>query len=161
MTSIKRIAHGVTFCALVLVSLASVMLAPAALVPTLAQTSPQPVKQRLVGHWQLVSVTANGATPYGANPEGSMFLDAGGHFSIIVISAGNDRNIAYFGTYTVDAAGNSVTFHIAGSSGGTGGNTGGRDIKRLITFDGNELVVSSQAPSGKPGRITVTWTPAN
>jgi hypothetical protein len=153
----QSIARGIMFWLLLLISLATVPLAP----PAAAQTSPQSLKQRLVGHWQLVSVTANGSMPYGANPEGSMFLDAGGHFSVIVISAGNARNIAYFGTYTIDDTGTSVTFHIAASSGGSGANAGGRDLKRLIAFAGNQLIVSNQAPSGAPGAIKVTWTQVN
>jgi hypothetical protein len=153
----KSIVRGIMFWLLLLIGLATVPLAPLAA----AQTSPQSLKQRLVGHWQLVSVTANGSMPYGANPEGSMFLDAGGHFSVIVISAGDARNIAYFGTYTVDDTGASVTFHIAASSGGSGTNAGGRDLKRLVTFAGNQLIVSNQAPSGAPGSIKLTWTQAN
>jgi hypothetical protein len=153
----KSIAGGIMFWVLLPVSLASISLVP----PATAQTSPQSLKQRLVGHWQLVSVTANGSMPYGANPQGSMFLDAGGHFSVIVISAGNARSVAYFGTYTIDDAGNSMTFHIENSSGGGGANASGRDLKRLIAFNGNQLIVSSQGPSGAAGPITVTWTPAN
>jgi hypothetical protein len=153
----KSIARGIMFWVLLPISVASVSLAP----PAAAQTSPQSLKQRLVGHWQLVSVTANGSMPYGANPEGSMFLDAGGHFSVIVISAGNARSVAYFGTYTVDDAGASMTFHIENSTGGNGANAGGRDLTRLIAFAGNQLIVSDQTPSGAAGSIKVTWTPAN
>ena len=64
----------------------------------LAQTPGKALKDQLVGHWRLVSVSVNGAAPYGLDPAGSMFLDAGGHYSVIVVTAGNARNIAYFGT---------------------------------------------------------------
>jgi Lipocalin-like domain len=46
-------------------------------------------KEQLVGSWILVSLTAgNGAKqtlPYGANPKGTMMVDANGRFSITVV----------------------------------------------------------------------------
>lgn len=115
----------------------------------------------LAGHWQLVSVSINGTLPYGASPQGSMFLDAAGHFSVIVITNGSARNIAYFGTYKLDDGDKSLTMRIEASSGGSGANNAGREEKRLITLEGDELIVQSQTPSGAPGPVKITWKRAN
>jgi hypothetical protein len=119
------------------------------------------LKEVLVGHWQLVSVSVNGRTPYGANPQGSMFLDAAGHFSVIVVSDGNARSLAYFGTYTINEADKSVTIHIEDSAGGGTPNAAGRDLKRLVTLNGDELSVQNVLATGDPGAVKVTWKRAN
>lgn len=126
----------------------------------LAQSAATSLKQQLVGHWQLVSVALGDRTPYGAAPQGSMFLDAQGHLSVIVISDGGARNISYFGTYTVDDAAKLMTIHVEGSSGGSG-NTSGRSFKRLLQLQGNELVMTNEAPANAPGVIKQTWKQAN
>lgn len=126
----------------------------------LAQSAATSLKQQLVGHWQLVSVALGDRTPYGAAPQGSMFLDAEGHLSVIVISDGGARSISYFGTYTVDDAAKSMTIHVDGSSGGSG-NTSGRSFKRLLQLQGNELVMTNKAPANAPGVIKQTWKQAN
>jgi len=128
--------------------------------PLSAQSAGSSLKQQLIGHWQLVSVTVGERTPYGAAPQGSMFLDAKGHLSVIVISDGDARNISYFGTYTVDDATKSMTIHVDASSGGSG-NAGGRSFKRLLQLQGNELVMANEAPVGAPGVIKQTWKQAN
>jgi hypothetical protein len=122
---------------------------------SLAQTPEKSVKDRLIGHWQLVSVTINDTAPYGANPQGSMFFDAEGNYSVIVLSGGNARNISYFGTYTVSDAESTVTLHIAGSS---RTNADGRDQKRLVTFSGDDLITSTPTSPGRRGSIKLTWT---
>ena len=114
-----------------------------------AQTPAKSLKDELVGHWQLVSVSINNTQPYGGNPQGAMFLDADGHYSVIVLTAGNARNISFFGTYTVDNADNSMTMHVVGSS---LANASGRDEKRLVSFSGDELIQT--APKGA---IKLTW----
>lgn len=152
----KVTARRIATCVLLLLGL---MLAS----PLSAQspTSPGPsIKQQLIGHWQLVSVTVGGRTPYGAAPQGSMFLDANGHLSVIVISDGDARNIAYFGTYTVDETAKSMTIHVDASSGGSG-NAGGRSFTRLLQLQGNELIMANAAPAGAPIVIKQTWKQAN
>ena len=69
-----------------------------------------------------------------------MFLDAGCHFSVIVISSGNARSLSYFGTYTVNDADKTMTLHMDGNAGGLGISLAGHDEKRLISFSGDELV---------------------
>lgn len=148
----RGLAVGASVMLLALVSIAA---------PVRAQAPAKSLKDQLIGHWQLVSVTIDTRTPYGASPTGTMFLDAAGHFATIIISAGNARNIAYFGTYTVNDAANTLTIHIEGNSGGLGVNAAGRDETRLITLRGDELMVQSTAPSGGPGNVTLTWKQAN
>lgn len=128
--------------------------------PLPAQSAAKPLKEQLVGHWQLVSVTIGERTPYGAAPQGSMFLDAGGHVSVIVISDGGARNISYFGTYTVDNAAKSMIIHVDGSSGGNG-NASGRSFKRSVQLKGKELVLANDAPKSAPGVVKQTWKKAN
>lgn len=149
----KTIARRIGTCAPLLLGLALMS-------PLAAQTAAKPLKQQLVGHWQLVSVTVGEQTPYGAAPQGSMFLDADGHVSVIVISDGGARNISYFGTYTVDDAAKSMTIHVDGSSGGNG-NASGRSFKRRVQLQGNELVLANDAPANAPGIIKQTWKQAN
>jgi hypothetical protein len=143
-----------------LVSGAPLLLGLVLMSSALAQSAATSLKQQLVGHWQLVSVALGDGTPYGAAPQGSMFLDAEGHLSVIVISDGGARSISYFGTYTVDDAAKSMTIHVDGSSGGSG-NTSGRSFKRLLQLQGNELVMTNKAPANAPGVIKQTWKQAN
>jgi hypothetical protein len=136
-----------------------VILALASIATTsLAQTPAKSIKDQLVGHWQLVSVIINGNEPYGANPQGSMFLDAGGHYSVIAITAGKARSISYFGTYTVNDADSSMTMHVDASS---GANAAGRDEKRIVTFSGDDLTVANQKFAGSVGGIKLTWKRSN
>jgi hypothetical protein len=135
------------------------LIIPASIAATsFAQTPTKSLKDQLVGHWQLVSVSINNTTPYGADPQGSMFLDASGHYSVIVITGGNARNISYFGTYTVNDADSSMTMHIDASS---GANAVGRDEKRIITFNADELIVENQKSAVPLGAIKLTWKQAN
>ena len=124
----------------------------------LAQTPAKPLKDQLVGHWRLVSVSVNGATPYGPDPAGSMFLDAGGHYSVIVITAGSARNIAYFGTYTVDDSESSITMHVDATATGAGARP---DVKRLVTLSGDELIVANQKGPGSGRSLELTWKQQN
>jgi hypothetical protein len=122
-----------------------------------AQTPPKSLAEQLVGHWQLVSVTVNDQSPYGSNAQGSMFLDTGSHYSVIVVTAGQAKSIAYFGEYKVNDADNSVTFHVNASS---RSNSTEYDQVRTATFNGDELTLASQKP-GPIGGVKLTWKRAN
>ncbi len=150
----KITARGIVAClaSLVILALASIA------TTSFAQTPSTSLKDRLVGHWQLVSVSINTTQSYGANPKGSMFLDAGGHYSVIVITGGNARSVSYFGTYTVNDADSSMTMHVDASS---FANAAGRDEKRYITFSGDELIVTNQKSAGPIGPLKLTWKSAN
>jgi hypothetical protein len=126
--------------------------------PSFAQTPAKSIRSQLIGHWQLVSVTINDNTPYGAAPQGSMFFDATGHYSVIVVTGGKASSISYFGTYTVNDADSSMTMHIDASS---LANAAGRDETRLVTFSGGQLIVENQKSGGPLGDIKLTWQQAN
>jgi Lipocalin-like domain len=106
---------------------------------------------------QLVAVTINGQSPYGANAKGSMFLDAGGHYSVVVVTAGEAKSIGYFGSYTVSGADHSVTFHVDASSRTSSSET---DQTRIALLNGDELTLASQHP-GPIGGAKLTWKLAN
>jgi hypothetical protein len=122
-----------------------------------AQSPTKSLRDQLIGHWQLVAVTINGQAPYGTNAKGSMFLDAGGHYSVIVVTAGEAKSIAYFGTYTVGDTDNLVTFHVDANSRANGAE---RDQTRLASLSGDELTLASQKP-GPIGGVKLTWKLAN
>ncbi len=107
----------------------------------------------MVGHWQLESIDVSGNAPYGAKPQGSMFLDAEGHYSVIVISDGGARTIAYFGTYQTNDAAGTMIFHVTGASQPT---AVGHDQTRLVKLNGDELVQQSLPAPGRP-ILKVTW----
>ena len=147
-------ARGIAACVSSIIILAMALVAA----PSLAQTPAKSIKNQLLGHWQLVSVTINGNTPYGAAPQGSMFFDVTGHYSVIVITGGKASSISYFGTYTVNDADSSVTMHIDASSLAS---AAGRDETRLVTFSGDQLIVENQRSGGPLGDIKLTWQQAN
>jgi hypothetical protein len=122
-----------------------------------AQSPTKSFRDQLIGHWQLVSVTVNDQAPYGTNAKGSMFLDAGGHYSVVVITAGEAKSIAYFGNYTVSDADHSVTFHVDANSRANGAE---RDQTRIASLSGDELTLASQKP-GPIGGVKLTWKLAN
>jgi hypothetical protein len=122
-----------------------------------AQSPAKSLKDQLIGHWQLVAVSINGQSPYGANAKGSMFLDAGGHYSVVVVTAGEAKSVAYFGNYTVIDADHSVTFHVDASSRASGAE---RDQTRIASLSGDELTLASQNP-GPIGGVKLRWKLAN
>jgi hypothetical protein len=134
----------------------------------------QSLKQQAVGTWTLVSVKVGDGEPYGPNPHGVMFLDAGGRFSVSIVRAGvpkfagNNRtkgtdaenaaavhgSLNYFGTYTVDEADKSITVKIEASS---YPNFEGQTQKRTLSVSGDELQVINAAPSGGGGVAKQIW----
>jgi hypothetical protein len=135
---------------------ASLAILAAAASPSFAQTAAEPLKAQLVGHWRLVSADVGGVEPFGADPQGSMFFDAGGHFSVVVV--GPTNAIAYFGEYTVDDAAGAATMHVDAS---TRQALVGRDARRLISLSGDRLTVRNDKPAGSPGAVALTWERAN
>jgi hypothetical protein len=129
-------------------------LAMALLVAGAAAAETSMLASRLVGHWSLVSVAIGDQKPYGADPKGSMFLDAAGHCSVIVAGAGGVGAIAYFGEYTLDEAAGAITLHIDAS---TRAAAAGRDEKRLAQLDGDTLTLRSDRTSRGLGAVTLVW----
>ena len=135
-------------------------------------------KEQLVGSWILVSLTAgNGAKqtlPYGANPKGTMMVDANGRFSITVVRSDLPRFasdnritgtaeenmaivqgcIAYFGTYSIDEATHVITVNVEGS---TFPNFDGGTQTRILSFSGDEVTYLNPTPSMGGGTAKVTY----
>ncbi len=130
----------------------------------IAQQQAESVKQQLVGTWFLVSDVATRADgtrfePFGANTKGILMFDRTGYFSAQYSGdarrkvAANNRlegtpeedkanakgTQAYYGTYSVDAAGTTLTFHVERNS---YPNWDNMDLKRTITFAGDELTIT-------------------
>ena len=124
-----------------------------------AQTPVKTLKDQLVGHWQLVSDNNGQPISAAARPDrqGSMMLDAGGHYLVIVINAGNVPAVSYYGTYTVNDADSSMTMHIDASSGANAG----RDTKQHITLSGDQLIVEDRTSADTSGAIKLTWKRSN
>ena len=135
-------------------------------------------KERLLGAWTLVSLTAGEEAdqtfPYGANPKGSMMVDANGRFMITVVRsdlpqfASNNRmtatpdeatavvqgSIAYYGSYSIDDATRVITVNVEGS---TFPNFTGGTKTRILSFNGDdEVTYLNPTPShgGAPAKVT-------
>ena len=132
--------------------------------PACAQTA-----KDVVGTWDYVSaetVAPDGkrSPTFGLNPKGIVVFAANGHYALIVTRSGqpkfasNNRmqgtpeenkaivqgSISHFGTYTVNEADKTITFHIQTS---TFPNWDGMDQKRPFTLSGDELKYSVPAAS--------------
>jgi hypothetical protein len=136
------------------VRMAVLGLASSTLAASVASAAPASLGARLVGHWQLQAVDVSGNAPYGAKPQGSMFLDAAGHYSVIVISDGGARTAAFFGTYKTDDTAGTITFHVIGAS---QSGAVGHDQTRVVKLNGDQLVQQS-LPAPRRPVLKVTWT---
>jgi hypothetical protein len=113
---------------------------------------------RLVGHWSLVSVAIGGQQTYGAAPQGSMFFDAAGHYSVVIAGAGRAGALAYFGEYKVDEAASAVTLHI---DAGSRPSATGRDERRIAALAGDQLTLSNDGSSHGLGTVALVWKRAD
>ncbi len=145
----------------------------------IAQHQTKSVKQQLVGTWLLVSDVATRPDgtrfePFGDNPKGILMFDRMGNFSIQYSGdarrkvASNNRlegtpeenkansvgTQAYYGTYSVDAAGRTLTFHVERNSFPNWDNI---DLKRTITLAGDELKWSIPRLSTGGGTAENVW----
>jgi hypothetical protein len=132
----------------------------------------------LIGSYTLVSIALekDGKTVnlFGDSPKGSLTLDAGGRFSIIIVRgdlpklvSGNreagtaDENkaivhgsIGYFGTYAVNEADKSINLRTDGS---TFPNWVGTEQKRLFTLAGDEFKYANPTTTVGAGVVHVVW----
>jgi hypothetical protein len=145
---------------------------------TVGELSAKTAKERLVGSWTLVSLTAGEGPdqtfPYGPNPKGSMMVDANGRFMITVVRsdlsefASNNRmtgtpeeatavvqgSISYYGRYSIDEATRVITVNVEGS---TFPNFTGGTQTRILSFNGDdEVTYFNPTPShgGAPAKVT-------
>jgi len=133
-------------------------------------------KERLIGSWTEVSITAgDGGQPFGSNPNGLMMVDASGHLSLITLRSdlpkfqSNNRLMGtadeykaivhgsnvYFGTYVIDEVTHEIAITIRGS---TFPNFDGTIQKRLLSFRGDdEFTFTVPNPSGGGPTTTVVF----
>ncbi|TMB31917.1 MAG: lipocalin-like domain-containing protein [Deltaproteobacteria bacterium] len=136
------------------------------------------LKQKVVGTWSLVSdvIDQDGGKlePFGNAPKGAMIIAPNGTFSLVITKAevpkfaSNNRatgtdsenkaavqgGIAYFGSYTVDDATNTVNLHLDGS---TFPNWVGNDQKRIVEVSADELRWKNPTTSLGTGVATLVW----
>ena len=135
------------------------------------------LKEQVVGTWAYVSVDIVGADGnreplYGPNPQGLASFDGNGHYILLTARRGqpkfasNNRNegtpeenkavvqgsIAHFGTYSVNEADKTITFHIETS---TFPNWNGTEQKRPFTVTGDELKWTTPASSGGSAEVVL------
>lgn len=125
------------------------------------------MSHRLIGSWTLVSyITENPdgsrGRPYG-DAVGRLSYDEHGHMAGQVMRPGRADvapgewgaqqvrsayagYIAYFGTYELNAAGDSVVHHVQGAL--NPGWVGGDQVRRL-RFDGDLLILSTEVTKGR------------
>ncbi|GAB3626923.1 lipocalin-like domain protein [Pandoraea terrae] len=131
----------------------------------------QTLKEQLVGTWAYVSVDTvrqdgSRVPMFGPNPQGLASFDGSGHYVLMTSRAGLAKfaspnrmegtpeenkavvqgSIAHFGTYTVNEADKTITFHIVAS---TFPNWTGVQQKRPFTITGDELKWTT--PAGSSG----------
>jgi Lipocalin-like domain len=132
--------------------------------------SQKTLNEQLAGAWTYVTVDTvrpdGSRTPmYGPNPQGLVIFDGHGHYALVNSRAdlpkyvSNDRmqgtaeeykavvhgSIAHFGTYTVNEADKTITFHIDTS---TFPNWNGVEQRRPFTLSGDDLRWTTPAASG-------------
>ena len=135
-------------------------------------------QDRLVGTWMLVSETAHQgdktSEPLGPNPLGSIMIDQGGRFMLLIARPGlpkfaaNKRDagtpeenkavlaglLAFIGTYTVSGADQVLTLHVEAS---TFPNWVGADQKRSFTLVGDEMKWTNRTPAIGAEVVEVVW----
>ncbi|WP_250491364.1 lipocalin-like domain-containing protein [Caballeronia sp. INML2] len=109
---------------------------------------------------------------YGTNPQGLAVFDGSGHYILMTSRADiakfasanrtegtPEENkavvegmIAHFGTYTVDEADKTITFHVAASS---FPNWNGVEQKRPFTVNGDRLKWTTPASSGGTAEVVL------
>lgn len=164
--------NTVSIIATVLLGLGSLFAA------TVAIAQPKPIKDQLIGTWAFVSAVntmpdGRKVEPNGKAATGILMFDAAGHFSWQILRSdipkltSNNRQIgtaeehkavsqgvlAYFGTYSTDDTGKSLTMQIATSS---FPNFNGANQKRSVALVGDELIITNQA-GASGGTAAVTW----
>jgi hypothetical protein len=131
-------------------------------------------KNQLVGNWTLVSANAPNAAIQNRPNDGFLVFERNGRFSFALLSsnvpkfASNNRNtgtadenkavvqgnIAYFGTYSVDEADGTLTFHVERCS---FPNWNGTDQRRLIKSLTAEELRYTNPSASVGGSAELVW----
>ena len=148
------------------------------LLPGIALSQQNSLKEQLVGTWKIVSVDntrPDGSIKqiFGTNPRGIAVFDTHGNAVVVLMRsdrakfAADNRDLgtpeenkatvqgthAYFGTYSVIEAEKTLVFH---NEGNTFPNQEGVDTKRFISITGDEFRWTTPAPS-VGGRSEAIW----
>jgi hypothetical protein len=158
--------------------IAALVLATSTLALAESATKEGGLKKKIAGTWSLVSdvIDQDGGKvdPFGNAPKGAMIIAPNGTFSLVITRAevpkfaSNNRatgtdaenkaavqgGIAYFGSYTVDDATNTVNLHLDGS---TFPNWVGSDQKRIVEVSADELRWKNPTTSLGTGVATLVW----
>jgi hypothetical protein len=130
------------------------------------------LKDQVSGVWTLISdehTSPEGAIqqPLGRNPKGILILDSGGRYAMVLFKSDRPRlrsrtpqellaatkdSIAQFGTWSVDEAERTLTWHREGA---LIPNFEGTDFKVSVELSGDELKLSEQAVQ-QNGVLSVT-----
>lgn len=135
------------------------------------------LQEEIVGTWTYVSVDTVGtdgsrAPIYGPDPQGIASFDRDGHYILLTARRGQAKfasgnrmkgtpeeykavvqgSIAHFGTYAVNEADKTITFHIETS---TFPNWNGTEQKRPFTLTGDELRWTTPASSGGSAEVVL------
>jgi hypothetical protein len=97
--------------------------------------------------------------------QGFLMFDAGDHFLIVITrsrqagtqgesAATLQRNVACFGTYSINRADQTINVHIEGS---TYSKWTGTDQKRRFTVAGDDLKWTNSSAAGGPGTAELAW----
>jgi hypothetical protein len=151
-----------------------------------AQTGGSPASMResqsvnVVGTWLLVSETAHQGDkttqPLGPNPAGSIMLDGGGRFMLLIARPGlpnfaaNKRDagtpeenkavlaglLAFIGTYSVSEG--VLILHVEA---GTFPNWNGTDQKRYLTLSNDQMLWTNRTPAIGAEVVEVVWKRAH
>ena len=140
------------------------------LLPGSAGAQQKTLKEQLVGTWSLVSIDSTGADGkktqvFGAQPKGTLMLDAGGHYAMVLTDPGRPKwksevrtalsteelavaakgLVAQFGTWSVDEGDKILVrnYEIALIP-----NNDGVETKTSVTMTGDELKLSATAANG-------------
>lgn len=133
---------------------------------------------QLIGSWTLVSITGERdgrrTEPWGANPQGTLVLNANGRFAQIQMRSdrpnfvSNNRTqgtpeeykatavgaLTYYGTFSINEAERVLNFKIEASS---FPNFNGTANRRAFTLTGDELVTTNPASASGGSAISLTW----
>jgi Lipocalin-like domain len=155
--------------------------APATPFTRIALAEPMPPRDELVGTWELIlvdNVLPDGTRIhlYGPNPHGMMTFDAGGHYSLQIMSDGrpkfsaNDKSKGtpeeyraavqgsncHFGRYAINERDHTITLHVERA---TFSNWEGTELTWPFTVAGNETKFIVPHPTtGGPGVVgEIVW----
>jgi hypothetical protein len=143
-----------------------------------AQQTAAPLRQQIVGTWELVSVAlerdGKKLETFGPSPKGMISYDANGNYVYALMRndlpkvASNNRLeptpeeskamatgvLAAYGTYGFNDADGTMTMRIDSS---TFPNFNGADQKRVVTINGDELRVVNPTPPAGGGTAYLVW----